>query len=96
MTYEIVMYTPYKTKRLLVESSSSQRVEEYAQQSFVDFLYDNADDCFEEYSERGEDDEYYESELWEEYVNGSDFDIRTFNMEEYDEYDPLIMQLEDN
>ena len=73
----------------MVNSPSFQLTEEWAVSQLTDFLEENEEEVFEEFLSGKMQEDFYDSALYDWYVESSDYEIRPYSEDELDEDDEV-------
>ena len=72
-----------------MNSPSLQLTEEWALSQLTDFLEENEEEVFEEFLSGEMKEDFYDSALYDWYVESSDYEIRPYPEDELDEDDEV-------
>lgn len=89
MLYEVLLNTPYTRGRRVVNSPSLQLTKEWAVSQLTDFLEENEEEVFEEFLSGEMKEDFYDSALYDWYVESSDYEIYPYSEDELDEDDEV-------
>lgn len=89
MLYEVLLNTPYTRGRRVVNSPSLQLTKEWALSQLIDFVEENEEEVFEEFLSGEMQEDFYDSALYDWYVETSDYEIHPYSEDELDEDDEV-------